>query len=52
MVRSLRFSQDCERVRFLRCSHVKRVLTDIGGVLACGASLPVVIDAMSFTFRF
>ena len=28
MVRSLRLSQVCERVRLLRCSHVKRVLTN------------------------
>ena len=32
MVRSLRLGQACERVRLLRCSHVKRVLTDTGGV--------------------
>ena len=52
MVRSLRLGQACERVRLLRCSLVTRVLTDTGVVLACGASLPVAIDAMSFTIRF
>ena len=32
MVRSLRLSHACERVRLQRYSHVKRVLTDTGGV--------------------
>ena len=32
MVRSLRLSQACERVGLQCFSHVKRVLTDTGGV--------------------